>query len=200
MPLFRGEVDQGIAVKPGDASTGPSPVGIADVGIQILVAREVARLYPGEFVFGEEFVPIFADDMQRIVNDFDISVALSSDRPEAKAFLDLVHDIIASGKELPKTALEEYFPVKKNSWIVDPVDGTARFTHGLDFAILLARVSKGCVTDSWCYFPVQDEMLRRMSRGPISRTSGAPFLIQSHFLSAPDMSRVSILTRTGAPV
>jgi fructose-1,6-bisphosphatase/inositol monophosphatase family enzyme len=164
MPLFRREVDQGIVSKPGD-KVGPSPVGIADIGTQILVAREISRLFPSEAVFGEEYVPDFSMRQLKIIGEFDIAKVLTTDRPDAQRYLQLVQAIIDSGKTLPKSALDKYLPSKKRGWVIDPVDGTIRFTQGLDFSILFARVNCGRVTDSWCYFPVQDEMLRRLNSG-----------------------------------
>jgi len=165
VPLFNGDVDPGIAYKESyDQSLGLSPVGIADVGTQILVARELAKLYPGDTLFGEEFVPAFSKANQNVINAFTLSKTLTDKRKDAREFLDLVQSIIASGKTLPKTSIENYRPLGRQSWLIDPIDGTIPFARKEPkFSILLARINYGCVTSGWMYRPVQDEMFRRQS-------------------------------------
>lgn len=168
LPVFNGLVDAGTVEKSADdASQGASPVTVADIGVQILVARELARIAPGTTLFGEEFVPEFAPGDRETANAFRLDIPLSPGREDAQAFMRLVRDIIATGKALPKVAIDAYCPLRGRSWLIDPIDGTAYFAVGEPkFAIQLACVENGRVVAGWLYRPVQDQMFRRIGEGP----------------------------------
>ena len=47
MPLFNGDIDPGITYKESDdKSLGASPVGLADVGCQIIFGRDITKKLP----------------------------------------------------------------------------------------------------------------------------------------------------------
>ena len=48
---------------------------------------------------------------------------------------------------------------KKNTWIIDPIDGTTNFLHGIPhFAISIALKSENEITSGLIYDPIKDEM------------------------------------------
>ena len=48
---------------------------------------------------------------------------------------------------------------KENIWIIDPIDGTTNFLHGIPhFAICIALISKNKVISGLIYDPIKDEM------------------------------------------
>ena len=48
---------------------------------------------------------------------------------------------------------------KENIWIIDPIDGTTNFLHGIPhFAICIAHQSKGEVLSGLIFDPIKDEM------------------------------------------
>ncbi len=48
---------------------------------------------------------------------------------------------------------------KENVWIIDPIDGTTNFLHGIPhFAICIALKSKTKITSALIYDPIKDEM------------------------------------------
>ena len=48
---------------------------------------------------------------------------------------------------------------KKNTWIIDPIDGTTNFLHGVPhFAISIALKSDGEIVSGLIYDPIKDEM------------------------------------------
>ena len=47
----------------------------------------------------------------------------------------------------------------KNTWIIDPIDGTVNFLHGIPhFAISIALKSNGEIISGLIYDPIKDEM------------------------------------------
>ena len=48
---------------------------------------------------------------------------------------------------------------KENIWIIDPIDGTTNFLHGIPhFAICIAHQSKGEILSGLIFDPIKDEM------------------------------------------
>ena len=48
---------------------------------------------------------------------------------------------------------------KKNSWIIDPIDGTVNFLHGIPhFAITIAHISEGEIISGLTFDPIKDEI------------------------------------------
>ena len=48
---------------------------------------------------------------------------------------------------------------KENIWIIDPIDGTTNFLHGIPhFAISIAHQSKGEIISGLIFDPIKDEM------------------------------------------
>jgi len=75
-------------------------------------------------------------------------------------------------QECLKTRLQDLLPdsgflceeddfnyVRKNTWIIDPIDGTANYSRGIDFcAISVALVQEGKTLMGVVYLPFKDEM------------------------------------------
>lgn len=62
------------------------------------------------------------------------------------------------GKEAASEAIQR-FEMKENLWIVDPIDGTTNFAHGMPLCgVILSYVSKGTVMFGAIYDPFRDEL------------------------------------------
>jgi len=68
----------------------------------------------------------------------------------------------------------------RNTWVVDPLDGTTNFSLGLPhWGVLIARLEHGEPHSAAAYFPVRDE-LYTAQRGPGARLNGPPLVIRPH--------------------
>ena len=184
-PDFFEKIDKGS----GDFSSGMSPVTTIDILHQLLIAFKLETSVTGKRLLGEEYVPRLSKKHISVLEKFDVSRPIFPAHADGKALLGLTHDIIQSGKTLPKAAIEDFDPVEGVYLVTDPVDGTALCKNGEpDFSILLAEVKDGCVTSSWCYFPIRREMFRRLNSGA------------SEFASfSPETGKESILPVAGPP-
>ena len=90
-------------------------------------------------------------------------------------------------------------PDKTHRWIVDPLDGTTNFMHGIPhFAISIALEREGRLVAGLIYNPVTDEMFfaergqgafshnTRLRVGGRNRLSDAVFACGAHMANAPD--------------
>ncbi|MDD3029564.1 MAG: hypothetical protein PHS57_04715 [Alphaproteobacteria bacterium] len=173
-PLFFGQKSDDIVNKISHDTAGVSPVGLADVGAQILLAREVSALEPKSEFFGEEFVPRFSSKDRRIVDRVDVTRPFDPSDKNDAAFLDLVRTIIASGQTWPQATIDGYHPAQNGvSWLADPVDGTIPFRDGKPcFSMQLARIDHGRLVGGWIYRPVQDQMF-------VATEGCPPYVIES---------------------
>ncbi|MDD3029562.1 MAG: hypothetical protein PHS57_04705 [Alphaproteobacteria bacterium] len=161
LPLFYDQAAASIVNK----IPGASPVGAADVGAQILIAREIKKRFPDDCFFGEETIPSFFGPKighGQAVEHFDISRPLDLSCKNDTAFVELARDILVAHKPAKSgNRLDDFKPAKETAWIVDPVDGTSSFKKGLPyFCVQLARVQQGRIVGAWVYRPVQDQLFR----------------------------------------
>ena len=67
-----------------------------------------------------------------------------------------------------------------NLWIIDPIDGTNNFAHGLDqFAVSIAFVQKGITQIAIVFNPVRNEWYSAM-RGQGAELNGKPIHVSDH--------------------
>jgi myo-inositol-1(or 4)-monophosphatase len=107
-------------------------------------AKVLLRYFRGEFdvAHKETFNLVSRADTE---SEAAIAESLRASFPD-DAFL--AEEGAAAGKQMPG----------QNLWIIDPLDGTNNFVHGLDqFAISIARISGNSATCGVVYRPVNDE-------------------------------------------
>ncbi|PFH58257.1 hypothetical protein XA68_13974 [Ophiocordyceps unilateralis] len=112
-----------------------SPVTVADFAAQALLTHLVRRAFPDDAVVGEEDSSVLRrdDGLRRRVYDL-FSAACGDDeaRPSIDAMLDLI-DLGGRADGGPKGRF----------WAMDPIDGTAAFLRGEQYAVSLALVEDG---------------------------------------------------------
>ncbi|KAB8231078.1 hypothetical protein ETB97_006633 [Aspergillus alliaceus] len=119
-----------------------SPVTIADFAAQALIIGAIHRAFPDDDIVGEEDSKALRANEALLERTWDLvsSTRLDDEKSEALLYspkskeemLDLI-DLGARG-----TCNRE-----NRSWILDPVDGTATFINGQQYAVCLALVEKG---------------------------------------------------------
>ncbi len=64
------------------------------------------------------------------------------------------------GEDAPSgAALEQTVRAAENIWIIDPLDGTTNFIHGLpQYAVSIALMQRGAITNAVVYDPNRDEL------------------------------------------
>ncbi|KAM0256692.1 hypothetical protein ACHAQJ_004846 [Trichoderma viride] len=129
-----------------------TPVTIADFGAQALIMASLRDAFPSDGFVGEEDAGVLRGDEKLRAKVFDLATKASNDfaaneRTNADAYstdmrlacltsedemLDLL-DLAGSGKAGPKGRF----------WVMDPVDGTATFLKGQQYAVSLALIEDG---------------------------------------------------------
>lgn len=92
---------------------------------------------------------------------------------ELKADNTLVTDADRKADQLIQSLIREYypqdgilseenstiFPASEHAWVVDPLDGTVNFSHGLCYwGVSIAHLENGRPRDAAVYFPLVDEL------------------------------------------
>lgn len=121
-----------------------SPVTIADFGAQALLIKTLHDAFPDDKFLGEEDSAVLRADLALRDKTFHL---LSS--------IEGVSDLQANGALLPKPkSVEEMLDLidlggrgtggdKGRFWVMDPVDGTAAFLKGQQYAVALALIENG---------------------------------------------------------
>ncbi len=161
MPIFNDDTLRSyVAMKDPDGA-GKSPFAIADIGVQILLARELAGPFPGETVIGEENVPRLTKAQAKIVRDYDLTKPLSLDRCDARAFIEFLSAEVQKNTVAPKKGIELYLSGK--GFLADPIDGTIPFLKkDPRFSMQVARFEAGRVTAGWILRPAEGVLFRRI--------------------------------------
>lgn len=82
------------------------------------------------------------------------------------------------------------YPSTQHAWVVDPLDGTVNFSHGLIYwGVSLAHLVDGRPQDAALYFPMVDE-LYSASAGKGAFLNGQPLSIQEEW--DPDLSPIFV--------
>ena len=81
-------------------------------------------------------------------------------------------DLVVSEEEESSFGLLAESSKGRGVWIIDPLDGTSHFAHGLDdFSVLAARKLDGAIVSSYMYFPALELFLS--AEGDIAATENA---------------------------
>lgn len=107
-----------------------SPVTVADLGAQALVAARLAEVFPGDELVAEESSAVFQTPEGKEALE-KVLAYVRRFRPDATA--DSVVRWIDRGKGEPKGRF----------WTLDPIDGTKGFLRGGQYAVALALVEDG---------------------------------------------------------
>lgn len=109
-----------------------SPVTVADFAAQAVVARHLARTFPGQPLVAEESAAALREDEGHTVCQ-QVTRFVRQIEPEASA--DEVCQWIDLGCADPTDSF----------WTLDPVDGTKGFLRGNHYAVALAKIEGGVV-------------------------------------------------------
>ena len=133
--------DKGSILKPDH-----SPVTVADYASQALLTATVARSFPEDHFLGEESAtelrrnPLLAEQVWNLVSE----TLRQSPHPEAAVLLreelkgtdDVLRYIDLGGEGIGG-------PESGRLWVMDPLDGTAAFMKGAQYAVCLALLQDG---------------------------------------------------------
>lgn len=109
-----------------------SPVTVADLGAQALVAARLAEVFPGDALVAEESSAVFQTPEGKEALE-KVLAYVTRFRPEATA--DAVVRWIDRGAGEPKGRF----------WTLDPIDGTKGFLRGGQYAVALALIEDGTI-------------------------------------------------------
>ncbi|KAL4892353.1 carbohydrate phosphatase [Aspergillus ambiguus] len=115
-----------------------SPVTIADFAAQALIIAAIHHVFPDDDIVGEEDSKALRKDPGLLDRTWDLVASMRSPSsalhtPTTKEeMLDLI-DLGAKGSCSPHN----------RAWVLDPVDGTATFIRGQQYAVCLALVEQG---------------------------------------------------------
>jgi 3'(2'), 5'-bisphosphate nucleotidase len=130
-------VDKGALDKSDD-----SPVTIADFAAQASIIAAIHHVFPNDEIVGEEDATALRTNPTLLERTWDLATSIHLDDPASEALLhtpttrnellDLI-DLGAKGNCTPTS----------RTWTLDPVDGTATFIRGEQYAVCLALVENG---------------------------------------------------------
>ncbi|KAJ5473303.1 hypothetical protein N7475_002869 [Penicillium sp. IBT 31633x] len=130
-------VDKG-ALDKSDAS----PVTIADFAAQASIIAAIHNVFPDDSFVGEEDATALRYNPELLERTWDLATSIHLDDPESEALLrtpstrDELLDLIDLGAKGSCT------PTSR-TWTLDPVDGTATFIRGEQYAVCLSLVENG---------------------------------------------------------
>lgn len=130
-------VDKGALDKSDD-----SPVTIADFAAQASIIAAIHHVFPNDDIVGEEDATALRSNPTLLERTWDLATSVHLDDPSSEALLhtpatrDELLDLIDLG------AKGECTPTSR-TWTLDPVDGTATFIRGEQYAVCLSFVENG---------------------------------------------------------
>jgi 3'(2'), 5'-bisphosphate nucleotidase len=130
------EIDKGTTSK-----SDKSPVTIADFAAQALIICAIHHNFPEDKFVGEEAADTLREDVELQKKVWDLVSAKYLDDPDAEELLSAP----ASSEEMLNIIDLGCGPGgrKGRVWMLDPVDGTAAFMRGQQYAVSLALVEDG---------------------------------------------------------
>ncbi|KAL4965341.1 uncharacterized protein BDV14DRAFT_189660 [Aspergillus stella-maris] len=160
-------VDKGSFDKKDD-----TPVTISDFGAQSLLIAAIHHVFPDDDIVGEEDSKTLRAEPTLLERTWDLvsSTRLDDDkseellsRPQTKEEMLELIDLGALGNCKPKG----------RTWVLDPVDGTATFMRGQQYAVCLSLVEDGkqrvgvtgCPNLDLSYGEIHEEQADRAGRG-----------------------------------
>jgi 3'(2'), 5'-bisphosphate nucleotidase len=129
-----------------------TPVTIADFGAQALIMASLRDAFPGDGFVGEEDAEVLRGDEKLRAQVFDLAVKASNDfaeneRANADAYSTDVRLASLKSEDEMLELLDLAGSGKAGSrgrfWVMDPVDGTATFLKGQQYAVSLALIEDG---------------------------------------------------------
>jgi HAL2 family 3'(2'),5'-bisphosphate nucleotidase len=107
-----------------------SPVTVADFGAQALVCRQIRAAFPRDEIVAEEDSALLRQESNQVVLARVVELV---QRQVAEASAEAILDWIDLGAGQPTG----------RCWVLDPIDGTAGFLRGGQYAIALALIEEG---------------------------------------------------------
>jgi myo-inositol-1(or 4)-monophosphatase len=122
-----------------------------------------------------------------------IDLVTAADLEVERMFRALIADRFPTHTVLGEEATSPAGPSREFRWIIDPVDGTTNFAHGLAFfCVSIALEVRGTVELGIIYDPIAEELFTA-ERGGGARLNGVPLRVSSN------TSLVDALVVTGFP-
>lgn len=114
--------------------TDSTPVTIADFAAQALIIHTLHDIYPADNFVGEEDSQALRANPPLLDRTWDLLCTVpEAHRPTSKEEMMWLIDLGARGTCTPHT----------RAWVLDPVDGTATFMNGQQYAVCLSLVENG---------------------------------------------------------
>lgn len=114
--------------------TDSTPVTIADFAAQALIIHTLHGIYPADNFVGEEDSQALRGNTTLLDRTWDLLCTVpEAHRPTSKEEMMRLIDLGARGACTPHT----------RAWVLDPVDGTATFMNGQQYAVCLSLVENG---------------------------------------------------------
>lgn len=107
----------------------------------------------------------------------DHTLVTEADRKADRIIQSLIRESFPQDEILSEES-STVFPGTDHAWVVDPLDGTVNFSHGLLYwGVSIAHLEKGQPKDAVVYFPLVDEFYTA-SLGQGAELNGAPLVNQ----------------------
>jgi myo-inositol-1(or 4)-monophosphatase len=126
---------------------------------------------------GEELVKLYHTGNQTGELKADHTLVTEADRRSDQIIESLIREAFPLDGILSEES-STVFPNSEHAWVVDPLDGTVNFSHGLVYwGISIAHLKNGQPQDAAVYFPLLDE-LYSASLGKGATLNGEPLSLQ----------------------
>lgn len=137
-------VDKGHLDKSDD-----TPVTIADFAAQASIIAAIHNAFPSDSIIGEEDSTALRENEALFERTWDLATNTHLDDPESESHLHLptskeeMLSLIDLGAKPPPTTTTTTTPHPPRVWTLDPVDGTATFINGQQYAVCLSLIENG---------------------------------------------------------
>ncbi|MFN2113741.1 MAG: inositol monophosphatase family protein [Anaerolineales bacterium] len=126
---------------------------------------------------GNELVKIYQSGNQQGELKSDQTLVTEADRKADHLIQSLIRETCPQDGILSEESSTIY-PEGEHAWVVDPLDGTVNFSHGLLYwGVSIAHLEHGQPADAAVYFPLVDE-LYTASLGQGAELNGKPLIVQ----------------------
>ncbi|PLB40539.1 carbohydrate phosphatase [Aspergillus candidus] len=120
-----------------------SPVTIADFAAQALIIAAVHRNFPQDTFVGEEDATALRNNQNLLERTWQLVSSVHLDDPESEALL-YTPATREEMLQLIDLGAQGSCARQGRTWVLDPVDGTATFIQGQQYAVCLSLVEDGC--------------------------------------------------------
>jgi myo-inositol-1(or 4)-monophosphatase len=126
---------------------------------------------------GKELVRIYQTGNREGELKADHTLVTEADRKADQLIASLIKESFPHDGILSEES-STIFPPNQHAWVVDPLDGTVNFSHGLVYwGVSIAHLENGQPKDAAVFFPLVDE-LYTASLGKGAKLNGKPLSIQ----------------------